>query len=83
MYDVDEDEANFEGGPPVEVPYAALDPELLKAVVQSFVLREGTDYGEREVSLDDKVLHVLRQLERREARLMFDPETRSVSIIRS
>jgi uncharacterized protein len=70
-----------EAQPSVDVPYAELDPEVLHAVVESYVLREGTDYGEREFSLADKVSHVLRQLKRGEARIVFDPETQTVSII--
>jgi uncharacterized protein YheU (UPF0270 family) len=53
----------------------------LRGVVESFVLREGTDYGEREFSLDQKVEHVLRQLRRGEARIMFDPATETVGIV--
>jgi uncharacterized protein len=66
---------------PVEVPHTALDAELLRAVIESFVLREGTDYGEREVALEDKVSRVRRLLERGEARIMFDPATQSVDIV--
>jgi uncharacterized protein YheU (UPF0270 family) len=66
---------------PVVVPHTELAPELLRAVIESFVLREGTDYGEREVSLDDKVARVLRQLQRGEARILYDPETESVAIV--
>jgi uncharacterized protein YheU (UPF0270 family) len=45
------------------------------------VLREGTDYGEREISLDQKVAHVLRQLERGEAQIVFDAVLESVDIV--
>lgn len=65
---------------PVEVPYGELPPELLHAVVEAFVLREGTDYGEKEFSLEDKVAAVIRQLKKGEARIVFDPETESVTI---
>ena len=65
---------------PVEVPYGELPPELLHAVVESFVLREGTDYGEREFSLEDKVAGVIRQLKKGEAKILFDPESESVTI---
>jgi uncharacterized protein len=54
---------------------------VLRAVIESFVLREGTDYGEREFSLDQKVARVIRQLERGEAQIVFDPETESVAIV--
>jgi uncharacterized protein len=65
---------------PVEVPYTELSPELLHAVIESFVLREGTDYGEREVALEDKVAGVVAQLKRGEAKIIFDPESESVTI---
>jgi uncharacterized protein len=65
---------------PVDVPYTELPPDLLQAVIESFVLREGTDYGEKEFSLEDKVARVIAQLKRGEARIIFDPETDSVTI---
>lgn len=65
---------------PVEVPYAEMPAELLHAVVESFVLREGTDYGEKEFSLEAKVDGVIRQLKKGEAKVIFDPATDSVTI---
>jgi uncharacterized protein len=65
---------------PVVVPHTELADDVLHAVVESYVLREGTDYGEREFSLEDKVAHVISRLERGEAQIVFDPETESVSI---
>jgi uncharacterized protein YheU (UPF0270 family) len=65
----------------VWVPYAELSPELLRAVVESFVLREGTDYGEKELPLDDKVARMMAQLKRGEASIVFDPQTESVTIL--
>ena len=70
-------------GESVVVPYTELAADLLRAVVESFVLREGTDYGEKELSLDDKVARVINQLKRREVQIVFDPETETVSIVRS
>ncbi len=49
-------------------------------MIESFVLREGTDYGEREHSLEQKVAQVRAQLERGQARILFDPETDTVTI---
>jgi uncharacterized protein len=66
---------------PVVVPHTELGAELLRAVIESFVLREGTDYGEKELSLDQKVERMRRQLERGEAQIMFDPDTESVAIV--
>jgi len=66
---------------PVVVPHTELAAEVLRAVVESFVLREGTDYGEKEFSLDQKVARVMSQLERGDAQILFDPETESVAIV--
>jgi uncharacterized protein YheU (UPF0270 family) len=66
---------------PVEVPYTELPVDLLHAVVESFVLREGTDYGAREFSLEDKVARVIAQLKGGEAKIVFDPESDSVTIM--
>ena len=65
----------------IEVPYEALSPAALRGLVEAFVLREGTDYGEREVSFEAKVAQVMRRLERGEARIVFDPRTRSADIL--
>ena len=65
----------------IEVPHEALSGEALRGVVEAFVLREGTDYGEKEVPLDVKVAEVMHRLERREARIVFDPRTQSVDIL--
>lgn len=67
--------------PPIVVPHAQLSPDALTGVIESFVLREGTDYGERDVPFETKVLQVRRQLERREAEIVFDPKTESVDIV--
>jgi len=67
---------------PVVVPHTELEADLLRSVVESFVLREGTDYGEREASLESKVASVVRQLERGEAQIIFDPQSESIDIVR-
>jgi uncharacterized protein YheU (UPF0270 family) len=66
---------------PVEVPHGDLSDDALRGVIESYVLREGTDYGERDVPHDSKVAEVRRQLERGEARIMFDPADSSVTIV--
>jgi uncharacterized protein YheU (UPF0270 family) len=66
---------------PVAIPYTQLSAEALQGVIESFVLREGTEYGERDISLSEKRTHVLLQLERGEAQIMFDPQSQSVDIV--
>ena len=67
--------------PVVAVPHTELSAAALRGVVESFVLREGTDYGERDVPHEQKVSQVMRQLARGEAQILFDPETGTVDII--
>jgi hypothetical protein len=67
--------------PPVAIPHTELSVEALRGVIESFVLREGTDYGELDVSHEAKVQQVMRQLEHCEVRIMFDPADSSVTIV--
>lgn len=63
-----------------EVPHERLSPEALRQLVESYVNREGTDYGLQERSLDQKVDEVLRQLESGEAVILFDPDEETFDI---
>lgn len=66
--------------PPIEVPHTSLQPATLRAVVEEFISRESTDYGARERTFEEKVADVMRQLERGEAQVVFDPATGTVNI---
>ena len=66
---------------PIVIPHRELSAAALRGVLESFVLREGTDYGEREHSLDQKVAQVLRQIERGEAQIVFDATLQSIDIV--
>jgi len=39
-----------------------LENDTLIALVESFILREGTDYGDDEVSLDEKTEQIIKQI---------------------
>lgn len=65
----------------VSVPHTQLSADALRGVIESFVLREGTDYGHSDVSLESKIADVMRQLERGEAQVVFDPGTASVDVV--
>ncbi len=66
---------------PVLVPPTALSPEALQGVIEAFIAREGTDYGELEWSLAEKVAQVRAQLQSRAAVIVFDTVTESCSIV--
>jgi uncharacterized protein YheU (UPF0270 family) len=65
----------------VEIPADELSSDVLRALIEEFVSRDGTDYGAVEKSLDEKVADVRRQLERGEVRIVFDPEMESATIV--
>ncbi|WP_394153315.1 YheU family protein [Vibrio maritimus] len=62
------------------IPWQQIDADTLDNLIKEFVLREGTDYGESEVSLDDKVRHVRNQLESGEAVIVFSELHETVDI---
>jgi uncharacterized protein YheU (UPF0270 family) len=62
------------------IPYQQLSAEALQGLIEEFVTREGTDYGEIEVGLAEKVAQVRRQLESGQAVIVFDPRSGTVSI---
>ena len=65
----------------MEVPYQKLSPEALRGVIEEFISREGTDYGDRVYSLEEKVAHVMGQLRRKEAVIVFDADTETFNIV--
>ena len=65
----------------VELDTDQLSPSALRGLVEEYVSREGTDYGPGDWTLEDKVAQVLRQLERGEARIVFNFELESASIV--
>ena len=67
--------------PPMEVPRDALSEEAFRGIIESFILREGTDYGREEVLLETKINQIERQLDKGDVKIVFDPNTESVGIV--
>lgn len=66
---------------PVEIPLELLSEDALRGVIENYVLREGTEYGARDFTLEEKVDQVLARLRRGEAQILFDPATESVTLV--
>ncbi|HEX7035003.1 MAG TPA: YheU family protein [Pseudomonadales bacterium] len=66
--------------PVIKVPVGSLSAEALRGVVEAFVLREGTDYGHRDYTLEQKRAAVMRSLVRGDAEIWFDPRTGTTDI---
>lgn len=66
---------------PIEIPFHLLSEEALQGLIEEFVSREGTDYGQSEYTLDRKAASVRRQLETGRALIVFDPATEGCNIV--
>jgi uncharacterized protein YheU (UPF0270 family) len=62
------------------IPWKELKPETLQALIEEFVSREGTDYGERELTFDTKCAQVRKMLEKREIEVVFDQASESCDL---
>ncbi len=62
------------------IPTDRISAEALQGLVEEFITRDGTDYGEYEVALTDKVAEVSAQLSRGEVVVVYDTVTESVSL---
>jgi len=65
----------------VELDPEQLSPGALRGLVEEYVTREGTDYGGGDWSLEEKVVQVLRQIDRGDVKIVFDLELESASIV--
>ncbi|WP_366144904.1 YheU family protein [Alcanivorax sp.] len=66
---------------PIIVPWKDLPPETLTNLIEEFVTRDGTDYGDQEIPTATKVEQVRNQLKREDAFVVFDEVTESVSVM--
>ena len=58
----------------IEVPIQALAADTLQALLEEFASRDGTDYGDREVSLSQKVGALERQLRRGDVLILYEAD---------
>ncbi|MBX3251570.1 MAG: YheU family protein [Myxococcales bacterium] len=81
----DRDEAGStlidEEPPKLVIPWEQLSPDALQGVIEELVTREGTEYGDRDVDLDEKIAAVRRQLARGEVFVVFDAANQTTNIV--
>lgn len=65
----------------MEIPYTALSPETLRGVIEEFITREGTDYGEEDYSLEQKISQVMQQLKSGLAVIVYSEETETTAVV--
>ncbi len=64
----------------MKIPVETLSEATLAGIIETFVLREGTDYGHADHDLAGKCRAVRRQLAAGVAEIDFDPDTETVDI---
>lgn len=63
------------------IPISELSSDTLDAIIEEYVLREGTDYGMEEATLSQKVAQVLQQLKSGDVVLVYSELHETVNIL--
>jgi len=65
----------------MRIPINQIESETLTAIIESFILKEGTDYGSIEASLEEKIEQVRVQLANGTAILVYSELYETVNIV--
>lgn len=65
------------------IPLEQIQEETLNAIIEDFILREGTDYGEIDITKAEKMAQVKLQLSQGSALLVYSELHESVNIVPS
>ena len=63
------------------IPVSQLQEETLNNILEEFITREGTDYGDYEISLQQKVDKLKRQIVQGDVVIVFDSVLESVNLM--
>ena len=63
------------------IPFDSLDSDTLNNVLNDIVSRDGTDYGEYDLSTEQKREQALRSLKSGEAVLLFDTGSETIQLV--
>ncbi len=63
------------------IPWQQLSPEALQGLIEAYVEREGTDYGEQEVSASIKHGQILSQLKKGDIVIVFEEMSESINLL--
>lgn len=62
------------------IPWQQLNHNTLDNILESFILREGTDYGEIELSLEEKKQNLRQQIEQGKVVIVWSELHQSIDI---
>lgn len=63
------------------IPYQQLNQQTLQNLLEEYATRDGTDYGEQETSLFERVSNLRNQLHSKDILIWFDPAEHSINLI--
>jgi len=63
------------------IPWQDISKEALNGIIEEFIMREGTDYGEQEVSLERKKQDLLNQLQSGQVVIVYSELHETVSMM--
>jgi len=65
----------------VDIPYSQLDSDVLRALIEEFVSRDGTDWDQSGCSLEDKVDQIMAQLADGRVKIVHDLNSESTNLL--
>lgn len=63
------------------IPLNAIEPSTLLNIIESFILREGTDYGDEEASMEEKIAAIKLALQQGKVVLVYSELYETVNIV--
>jgi uncharacterized protein YheU (UPF0270 family) len=65
----------------VDVPYQDVNPETLRNMIEEFVSRDGSDWGDAGGTMEAKIDQVLRQFKAGKIKVVFDLASQTSNIV--
>ena len=65
----------------MHIPYQSIAPDTLRNMLEEYVTRDGTDYGTREYSMEEKVAQLMKQLAAGDVVIEFDENMESIDLV--
>ncbi len=65
----------------IEIPWQELTPDVLHALVEEFVTRDGTDYGVEEIDTERKIQQVITGIKNKRWVIVFDANMEQCNIV--
>lgn len=65
----------------VLVPLQRLETDVLQALLEDYATRDGTDYGERELTTQEKVERLRRQLSAGDLQILYDADSEQWDLV--